>query len=303
MQRFAKILLCVDVEAEGFDAEGGVPPELESAIAEANWVREQSGGQVTVMTVLRGAETEPDLLDLAQVRLQSAVVPRVDGEVTVVVLAGNPFVEVIRHVVRNGTDLVVVGARKLSLVHRTLVGSTVKHLLNKCPCPVWVAPRRSEPGPRVVLSAVALHELTPLVLELSASVVARRGGRWNVFHCPEYPHEGGMRLRNAPLDQLEAYEHEVRQAAWKELHRHCDPLAESTGVTPKLWMSEGLPSEQISLALRELQADVLVMGSVGHSGLVGTVIGSTAERVFNSTECSILTVKPTGFVTPVDLDG
>jgi len=304
MDRFSSILLCVDVSARGFDAvDEGPPLEVLSAIAKARWARERTGARITVMSVLDVDGADPELLDLVRLRLEQHVVSRLESaDVEVVVTHGRPFQEIIRQVLRTGNDLVIVGARKSSLVHRTLVGSTSLHLLRKCPCPVWVAPRRSEPGPRVVLSAVAIDELMPVVLDLSARVVKARGGQWHVFHCPEYPLEGGMRLRGANVDETEAYEAEVRKECWSALHKHADPLAKSIGVEPKFWMSEGLPSEQIGLAVRELGADLVVMGTVSKSMLAATIVGNTAEKVFNTTECSILAVKPEGFVTPVTLE-
>ena len=49
--------------------------------------------------------------------------------------------------------------------------------------------------------------------------------------------------------------------------------------------------------------DVLVMGTVARGGLSGLLIGNTAERVLRKLPCSVLTVKPDGFVSPVRLPG
>lgn len=304
MERLSSILLSVDVTARGFDAEEGPPLEVLSAIAETNWVAEVSGAKVTVMATVE-QDSDPELVDFARFRLEKIVVPRLEaqGDIDVVAVVGDPQQTVVKQVLKAGHDLVVVGARKSSLVHRTLVGSTSLALLRTCPCAVLVAPRRSETGSRVVLSAVAMkHDLTPRVLEISAKIVKRRGGRWHVFHCPEYPLEGGMRLRGVDVQEVEEYEAEVRKEAWADLHAVCDPLEKEIGVKPKLWMSEGLPSEQIGLAVRELGADILVMGTRGRRGLAGVLVGNTAEKVFHTTECALLAIKPEGFESPVSAD-
>ena len=49
--------------------------------------------------------------------------------------------------------------------------------------------------------------------------------------------------------------------------------------------------------------DTIVMGSVGRTGLAGFFIGNTAETVLSRVKCSVLTVKPDGFVSPVSPDG
>lgn len=42
-----------------------------------------------------------------------------------------------------------------------------------------------------------------------------------------------------------------------------------------------------------------IMGTVGRTGIPGFLIGNTAETVLRQVACSVLAVKPTGFVTPV----
>ncbi|NJO21650.1 MAG: universal stress protein [Sphingomonadales bacterium] len=41
------------------------------------------------------------------------------------------------------------------------------------------------------------------------------------------------------------------------------------------------------------------MGTVTRTGIAGFLIGATAEDVLRQVDCSVLTVKPDGFVTPV----
>jgi len=48
--------------------------------------------------------------------------------------------------------------------------------------------------------------------------------------------------------------------------------------------------------------DLIVMGTVGRTGIPGLFIGNTAETVLRQVDCSVLTVKPWGFVTPVRPD-
>jgi universal stress protein E len=47
--------------------------------------------------------------------------------------------------------------------------------------------------------------------------------------------------------------------------------------------------------------DLIVMGTVGRSGIPGFFIGNTAEEVLQCARASILSVKPPGFQSPVTL--
>jgi nucleotide-binding universal stress UspA family protein len=52
------------------------------------------------------------------------------------------------------------------------------------------------------------------------------------------------------------------------------------------------------LAVKE-RIDLIVMGTVARAGLEGYFIGNTAETVLQRVDCSVLTVKPDAFVSPV----
>lgn len=47
--------------------------------------------------------------------------------------------------------------------------------------------------------------------------------------------------------------------------------------------------------------DLIVMGTVCRIGVAGFFIGNTAENVLQQADCSVLTIKPEGFVSPVKL--
>ena len=46
---------------------------------------------------------------------------------------------------------------------------------------------------------------------------------------------------------------------------------------------------------------LIIMGTVGRTGIPGFIMGNTAETILNRIDCSVLAIKPDGFVTPVRL--
>ncbi|NIO39952.1 MAG: universal stress protein, partial [Burkholderiales bacterium] len=54
------------------------------------------------------------------------------------VLVGKPFIEIIRQVLRDNHDLIVKCADADSGRREMLFSSTDKHLMRKCPCPLWI---------------------------------------------------------------------------------------------------------------------------------------------------------------------
>ncbi len=64
---------------------------------------------------------------------------------------------------------------------------------------------------------------------------------------------------------------------------------------------KGEASDLIPAFTKNLEADLLVMGTIGRTGLQGLIIGNTAEKVLQSVNCSVLAVKPKGFISPITL--
>jgi nucleotide-binding universal stress UspA family protein len=61
----------------------------------------------------------------------------------------------------------------------------------------------------------------------------------------------------------------------------------------------GTPWKEIQRLVQQLNADLIVIGTVGRNGIEGLLLGNTAEKVLDHCDCSVLTVKPDGFVSPI----
>ena len=70
----------------------------------------------------------------------------------------------------------------------------------------------------------------------------------------------------------------------------------------QVYMLKGEPGHLIPELAAKLEVGLIVMGTVSRTGVAGLLIGNTAERILRQVDCSVLTVKPDGFVTPVRLD-
>ena len=56
---------------------------------------------------------------------------------------------------------------------------------------------------------------------------------------------------------------------------------------------EGIPHHAIVAAARKLKADIIIIATLGRTGLMRALIGSTAERVVRHAPCPVLTVRST----------
>ena len=65
---------------------------------------------------------------------------------------------------------------------------------------------------------------------------------------------------------------------------------------------KGWTRKKVPALTRLIKADLVIMGTVGRTGVPGFVMGNTAETDLDLFDCSILALRPSGFVTPAMLE-
>ncbi len=64
---------------------------------------------------------------------------------------------------------------------------------------------------------------------------------------------------------------------------------------------EGNPTVELLNYVEQESIDLLVMGMLSRTGLRGFFIGNTPEKIMDDIDCSILVVKPKGFVSQINI--
>ena len=242
-------------------------------------------------------------------------------KIEVEILTGVPFLEIIRDVLRNGRDLVIKAPDPGDWLDR-LFGSDDMHLLRKCPCPLWLIKPTAPKSYRRVIAAVDVSDEYPDaeiqtrwalnrdVLRLASSVALADFAELHVVSAWQAVGESVLRgaFVNTPTEDISAYVEEVRRREQHNLDRLIGEAGGYLGkdtleyLKPQLHLVKGPPRREIPVIAQKLQADLVVMGTVARTGVPGLLMGNTAETILNQIECSVLAVKPDGFVTPVTLE-
>jgi nucleotide-binding universal stress UspA family protein len=81
-------------------------------------------------------------------------------------------------------------------------------------------------------------------------------------------------------------------------HRKTLDEATAANFNPKLSLLHGDPMVVIPHLVRELDADILTVGTTSRKGIAGLLFGNTAEEILNRVSCSVVTLKPQGFNVP-----
>jgi len=249
-------------------------------------------------------------------QMEGLVTPwRAKIDIRVQVLTGTPFLEIIREVLRDRHDLVIKAADKAGLITRVF-GSTDMNLLRKCPCPVWLHKHGHDEPYHRVLAAVDFDEssgtehestLNRDIMDLAAALAQREHSELYVGHA-WYPKGAELletRAHGLTQEEIDEYVNETRACAERRLSDLM--LRVERRVGQEVWrevraqprLTKGPARRAIPKLAEELHVELLVMGTVRHTGIAGFLIGSTAETILNRIDCSVLAVKPAGFKTTV----
>ena len=131
-------------------------------------------------------------------------------------------------------------------------------------------------------SDAALEDAIDLARRLDGKIVLLHVLSVPAFAFPDasipMPAQTVVEIQNASRTQLLQLEERVRKAG--------------VGVSTRLL--EGAPFVEIVRAARSEQADLIVMGTHGRSGLRHALLGSVAEKVVRKAPCPVLVVRPPG---------
>ena len=94
--------------------------------------------------------------------------------------------------------------------------------------------------------------------------------------------------------------HDIKAARWQALDRLATQARAWTGDVELIPLLErGTARDVIPDQVKALGADLLIMGTIARTGIPGFIIGNTAEDILNSVDCSVVTVKPPHYVSPL----
>jgi nucleotide-binding universal stress UspA family protein len=302
MEPFKRILVDIDATARS-------QPALERAVRLAR----SSGATLTIVDVVAvpsharrylPAGLEEELARARQEELARVASGVTDVPVRSKLLAGRAATVLVQEVLRSDHDLLMRShAREQAVRGPRPFGAVDMELLRTCPCPVLLVRHGSPaPHPRIAAAVNASTEdekersLNGKIVQLAALMASHLDAgapvvmeAWTAFaennarlhatdeHFAAYVEQAGHRASAALTEFVDAFGSPALQSALRR--------GEPEDVIPEFVVAEGI--------------DIVVMGTVARAGIAGMLIGNTAERILRKLPCSVLTVKPDGFESPV----
>ena len=200
---------------------------------------------------------------------------------------GRPASVVLDEATAMSADLIAVGTRGLGPFTAALLGSVSAEIVDHATCPVLVVRRPSiervvlaEDGSAGARTAAAVL-VWPIFARSRVRVVTVSEAVAHLIGAPgpgrvETALDDRRRMVEAGLAEVEALAHST-----------ADRLT-AAGLTTEIDVRHGDPAHEIIRAATDWEADLIVMGTRGRTGLKRLFLGSVARKVLQHAPCSVL---------------
>ncbi|MBE1274436.1 universal stress protein UspE [Enterovibrio baiacu] len=218
-----------------------------------------------------------------------------------VVWHNRPYESMIAQVFDGEHDLLIKATHKHDKLGSVIFTPTDWHLLRKCPCPVLLVKQHGWPENGKILTAVNVSSENEEHIPLNDKLIDEA--------------KAMSKLLNAEVNLVNAYPAtpvnvtielpEFDPASYTDAVRGHHLLAmkalrqKHTIDEAQTYCSEGLPEDVIPAVSKELDAELVILGTTGRVGLSAIFIGNTAEHTIDQLDCDVLAIKPDGYVSPL----
>lgn len=170
--------------------------------------------------------------------------------------------------------------------------STDWHLLRECPAPILLTAENKWHRTRPVLAALDLdtkkaskRKLNDKILETAKGLAEALGVELQLVSAIDVP----TLLADLDIVDPGTYAKERREV----LLPHLKALAKAHDLPEKAFVTKRGPVDKvITSQAAKVRAQIVVMGTVGRSGLKAKLMGNTAESVLHTLRTDVLAIKP-----------
>ncbi|TKB45833.1 universal stress protein UspE [Thalassotalea mangrovi] len=305
MERYRNILVVIDPDSED-----------QKALKRACTIAKQTGDKITALlvifdfsyemtTMLSGDEREAMRKSVVKDRQAwlDDLVKEYDHPVsTKAVWHNRPFEVIIQEVIEHNFDVVVKSTHQHPTLQSVIFTPTDWHLIRKCPVPLLLVKDHEWPENGHILAAInasseeeshqALNDkITDAALTLSRLIKA------DVHLVNSYPGTPVNIAIEIPEFDAGEYNKTMREHHQKMMEEHAKKFEIQSQF---LHVEEGLPEDVIEKVATDIDAELVILGTIGRIGLSALFIGNTAEHVIDRLNCDLLALKPDGYVSPVE---
>lgn len=199
----------------------------------------------------------------------------------IILEAGSPFVHIIQQANFSDVNLIMLGSGEESRL-----GITAEKMMRKANKPVWVVKAGVQPSIKKILCPVDFSKPSHRALSNAIHLARRFQAKLTVMHVVQSL--SGFYLNMA---QKSAIGQETFAAEQQARFERFLQTFDFYNVHWNMLITQGKPDQEILNLARQLESDLLIMGTVGQNDHPRNLMGSVTQKVIRQLPCSIITVK------------
>lgn len=216
-------------------------------------------------------------------------------------ISGKPYAKnILEFAEKGGFDLIIKLPDTLQDNHKKGYNALDVTLIRRSTIPILFINEELRANNAKIYAAIdpftqskASEALNYRLLNTADAMATSYEAELHVISCWHFEHETFMRestfskIPENEMDQLIEDERLSHETALKDLMQSA-----SLSNDYNLLIHKGRAQEIIPDFMSEHNQDILIMGTVGRTGLKGFFLGNTAENIFKQIDCSLLTIRP-----------
>ena len=210
---------------------------------------------------------------------------------------GNPYVEIMRMIKNHQPETLVLGSHGTRTVYFDQIGGLASRCIRQAPVEVFlIRDAQNKPFNRIG-ACIDFSENSIRAAHRAAEIAVQDGATLHLLHAYRAPSylDTGLGWLSPVFKKTDS--EEVQRNKEQELHKLRDELLAKHGLKDisVLVSQVNNIANGIYELLKGIDADLVVLGTRGRTGLKSIFLGTTAESIIQTTPCSVLAVKPEGF--------
>jgi universal stress protein A len=207
-----------------------------------------------------------------------------------IVTSGVPYDKILQEEKRVGADLIVIASLGSSGIGRFLIGSVARNVLRGAACPVLLTKDVFLLKPQRILVPTDFSSYSDKAVKQGLDIARQYGAKLFLLHVlpilRQYAFDYAL-----PEEMMIAAEKQSEDISVANMKKQLGKFAKAKEVEATMDLARGLVYEAILEEAQKKEIDLIVIASLGQSGIAKYLIGSVARNVLKGATCPVLVTK------------